>query len=186
MASAVETRPPLFEVDDVDIGSSTRVRGAPVWSGFVIALATWVLLELGLVALELTGINAGPGAADADEWWWSALAAASAFFLGGLVAGASISSRRSADGVLNGITVWAIGVLAVVILAALGAGVGFGAFGDVLNQTTQGAQGGGNEVLETARDAAGAATLALGLTVAAAAGGGAIGAKLWPRRQLSR
>jgi hypothetical protein len=134
MASAVETRSSLFEVDDLDIGRSTRVGGGPVWRGFVIALATWVLLELALFAVDLTGINAGPGAADADEWWWSAVAAVVVFFLGGLVAGASTSSRRSDDGILNGITVWALGVFAVLILAALGAGVGFGAFGDVLNQ----------------------------------------------------
>lgn len=102
MASAVETRSSVLEIDDLNIGSrSSRVLGGPVWSGFVIALATWVLLELALLALELTAINPGAGAADADEWWWSALAAVVAFFLGGLVAGASITSRRPGDGVLN-------------------------------------------------------------------------------------
>jgi hypothetical protein len=72
--------------------------------------------------------------------------------------------------------------VALLLLSALGAGIGFGAFGQLVG-TGRAASGGAGipaEVGDLARDAARVALLALGLTAASAAAGG-MAAKLWPR-----
>lgn len=168
--------------------SGDRVTGSPVWSGFVIGLATWILLEIVLVAVDLTGINAGPEAGvQESEWWWSLGAGVLALFVGGLFAGAASRWRSAGDGALHGLTVWALTVVGLLVLAALGAGIGFGAFGDVVSidgsvEATDVPAG----AVETAQDAAGIAVLALLVSAVAASVGGAVGAKMWPasrRRQ---
>jgi len=163
----------------VPIGS--RIRLGPVWAGFMIGFATWILLELALFALDLGALaaNVVPNA-DNSTWWWSGLAAVLAFLLGGLVAGASISSKSVTDGVLHGITVWGLTVLALIVLSAAGAGIGFGVVGDILATSPSLAEA-DTTVVNDAQTAAAAALLALTVTLVAAAIGGAIGAKMWPR-----
>ena len=159
----------------------SRIRLAPVWAGFMIGFATWILLELALFALDLGALaaNVVPNA-DNSTWWWSGLAAALAFLLGGLVAGASISSKSVMDGVLHGITVWGLTVLALIVLSAAGAGIGFGVVGDIL-ATSPSLADADTTAINDAQTAAAAALLALTVTLLAAAIGGAIGAKIWPR-----
>jgi len=161
--------------------TGSRIRGGPVWAGFVIGFATWILLELALFALDLGALaaNVVPNA-DNSTWWWSGLAAAIAFLLGGLVAGASTTSDDVSDGVLHGITVWSLTVLALIVLSAAGAGIGFGVVGDILATTPSLAEADATAVND-AQSAAGAALLALAVTLLASAIGGAIGAKIWPR-----
>lgn len=161
--------------------TGSRVRGGPVWAGFVIGFATWILLELALFALDLGALaaNVVPNA-DNSTWWWSGIAAAIAFFLGGLVAGASTTSDSSSDGVLHGITVWSLTVVALIILSAAGAGIGFGVVGDIL-ATAPSLADADPTAVNDAQSAAGAALLALTVTLVAAAIGGAVGAKIWPR-----
>ena len=161
------------------IGS--RIRGGPVWAGFVIGLSTWVLLELALFAADLGALaaNVVPDA-DNSAWWWSGLAAAIAFLLGGLVAGASMSSRDVTDGILHGITVWSLIVVALIVLSAAGVGIGFGVIGDILATSPSLAEADSTAVND-AQTAAAAALLALTVTLAAAAIGGALGSKIWPR-----
>jgi hypothetical protein len=159
-----------------------RVTGSPVWSGFVVGLATWVLLEIALVAVDLTGINAGPETGvQQSEWWWSLGAGVVALFVGGLFAGAASRWRSAGDGILQGLTVWALTVVGLLVLAALGVGIGFGAFGDVVSidgavEATDVPTG----AVETAQDAAGIAVLVLAVTALASTVGGVVGAKLWP------
>ena len=159
----------------------SRIRLAPVLAGFMIGFATWILLELALFALDLGALaaNVVPNT-DSSTWWWSGLAATLAFLLGGLVAGASISSKSVMDGVLHGITVWSLTVFALIVLSAAGAGIGFGVVGDIL-ATSPSLPGADASVINDAQTAAAAALLALAVTLAAAAIGGAIGAKIWPR-----
>jgi len=161
------------------IGS--RIRGGPVWAGFVIGFATWILLELALFALDLGALaaNVVPNA-DNSTWWWSGLAAVIAFLLGGLVAAASTSSKNVTDGVLHGITVWSLTVVAMIVLSAAGAGIGFGVVGDILATSPSLAEA-DTAVVDDAQNAAAAALLALTATLLAAAIGGALGAKIWPR-----
>ncbi|HEX5018636.1 MAG TPA: permease [Actinomycetes bacterium] len=164
----------------------SRIRGVPVVAGFLIGFATWIMLELALFALDL-GALAAQVVPDADNstWWWSGLAAVIAFFVGGLVAGASIPSRGVGDGVLHGITVWALSVVALIVLSAAGAGIGFGVVGDLL-ATSPTLPDADTSAINDAQTAAAAALLALALTLAAAAIGGAIAAKMWPGRDHER
>ncbi|MEW2382635.1 hypothetical protein AB0873_11200 [Micromonospora sp. NPDC047707] len=164
-------------------GAGDRITGGPVWGGFVVALATWITLEVLLVALTLTGVGAGPDPTpDQSTWWWSLVAAVVALFVGGLTAGAASRWRGPRDGMLLGVTVWALTMVALLVLSAVGAGIGFGAFGQLFGT---GRVAAGQElpvsITETAQDAALVALLVLGLTVVAAAAGGTIGAKTWPR-----
>lgn len=121
---------------------------------------------------------------DSSEWWWSLAAAVLALFVGGLTAGAASRWRAMGDGILVGVTVWAVTVLALLVLSALGIGIGFGAFGQFF-ATGQAAASGASlptGITDIAQNAAGIALLVLALTAAAAAAGGACAAKLWPRR----
>ena len=158
----------------------SRIRGVPVLAGFVIGLATWIMLELALFALDLGALAAQvlPNADD-STWWWSGLAAVIAFFLGGMVAGASIPTRRITDGVLQGITVWALSVVTLIVLSAAGAGIGFGVVGDLLATTPTLADADAS-VVSDAQTAAAGALLALAVTLVAAVIGGAIAVKTWP------
>ena len=162
------------------ISRGSRLRGGPVLGGFVIGFATWILLELALFALDLGALAAQvvPNN-DASTWWWSGVAAFIAFLLGGLVAGASLPYRRVDDGILNGIAVWAVTVVALIVMSAVGAGIGFGVVGDLLASSPN-LPNADASAINDAQSAAGAAVLALAVTLAAAAIGGALGSKLWP------
>jgi hypothetical protein len=165
----------------VAVPTGSRIRGGPVWAGFVIGFATWILLELALFALDLGALAANVvPSADNSAWWWSGIAGAIAFFLGGLVAGASNTSDDVSDGLLHGITVWSLTVVVLIALSATGAGIGFGVFGDIL-ATTPSLADASSSAINDAQSAAGAALLALTVALVAAALGGALGAKIWPR-----
>lgn len=161
--------------------TGSRIRGRPVWAGFVVALATWMLLELALFSLDLGALAANVITnADSSTWWWSGLAAVIAFFLGGLVAGASTAWSSLEDGFLYGITVWSLIVVTLIVLSAAGAGIGFGVVGDVL-ATAPSLADADASVINDAQTASAAALLALTVTMIAAAIGGALGSKVWPR-----
>ena len=163
---------------------NSRISGAPVWSGFAVGFGTWVLFEIILLATGLIGIAVAPGGAvESTQWWWSFAAAIVALGLGGMVAGASSVWKGALDGTLQGLTVWGIAVIALLLLSAFGAGVSFGAFGQLFN-TSRAASAGANvpvQAIEAARNAATYAGITLAATAAAAAVGGAMGAKVWPR-----
>jgi hypothetical protein len=162
------------------ITRGSRLRGGPVLGGFVIGFATWILLELALFALDLGALAAQVvPSADPSAWWWSGLAAAIGFLVGGLVAGASLPTTRIDDGILNGIAVWAVTLVALVVMSAIGAGIGFGVVGDVL-ATSPSLADADASVINDAQSASASALLALSVTLAAAAIGGALGSKLWP------
>lgn len=163
-----------------------RVRWGPVWAGTVTALATYLLLELGLLGADLLDADVGSAGALPDGALLSVLAAALAFLLGGLVAGASMAGRDAEDGLLHGLLVWAAGIAVFLLLAVLGTGLALGTLGDTVDRVRPGfsnqaeGAGGGEDDLE---EASGAAALMLGATAVAAAGGGLAGSKLWPRRE---
>lgn len=173
---------------NVAVGTDRRdqVRWGPVWAGLVVALPTFLLLELAFFALGwLT-----PGANDAGVGApvISGLIGLFAFFLGGLTAGATAMWRSTQSGLLHGILVWALGVVAFLLLTLLGGGSLFGTLADALTQTAALQRANAPDVdvtqaVSTARDAAGWAVLGLGLSWAAAALGGLLGAKIWPRNK---
>jgi hypothetical protein len=176
---------------EVQAGSRRdRVGWGAVWAGTLTTLATFLLLELAFFALGwLTpGADNAPGPSDSQAWM-TLLAGLLAFAFGGLTAAASSRLRGMSDGILHGIMVWALTVTSILLLTLLGGGALFGAFSNVLGQLNvlQNALGSGNVqpqqlagAVDAARGAAQAAVLALGVSVAAAAVGGAAGAKMWP------
>lgn len=129
---AVETIETVEVRSEVDTRMGSRIRGGPVWGGFAVGLALWILLELLLFAVDLTGVDVGVGDAEANSWFWNGIAAVVAFFVGGMVAGMASPSRRADTGALDGVVVWAIGLIATVLLTGLVGGIGFGALGDEL------------------------------------------------------
>ena len=170
-----------------------RVRWGPIWAGLVVALAVNVLLQLALVALGALGVG-DEGGGLPEGALLSALAALIAFFVGGLVAGASSMWRDGDDGLFHGIVLWALAVVAVLLLSVLGGGLALGAASDVADELGIGQVGEDDadvdleseEASDRAESAAGATLLGLALTLAAAAAGGAIGAKMWPSRRDQR
>jgi hypothetical protein len=155
-----------------------RIRWGPVWAGVVTAIGTFIFLQLALVAVGIVDLNEEIGG-DAVA---SGIAALVAFFLGGVTAGATSMWQGADDGILHGIVMWFAALVAVIVLAALGSGIVLGAFDteDAFNQITD-EQLDTDQANDDAQEAAGVALAALTLGLAAAAAGGAVGAKIWPK-----
>jgi hypothetical protein len=155
-----------------------RIRWGPVWAGVVTAIGTFIFLQLALVATGIVDLNEEIGG-DAVA---SGIAALVAFFLGGVTAGATSMWQGVDDGILHGIVMWFAALVAVVVLAALGSGLVLGAFDteDAFDQFTD-EQVDTDQANDDAQEAAGVALAALTLGLAAAAAGGAVGSKLWPK-----
>lgn len=170
--------------DDGDrdvVAPRDMVRWGPLWAGVMIALATYLVLQLAVFAANLYS----------DEGaWWSSISALIAFFIGGLVTGATALWHGAGQGAVNGAVMWAFATVGLLLLAVLGGGTlagpvstvaaDLGAIQDLnlrnppTDQVTQALQG--------ARDAAGWALLGLGLSFVASVAGGVAGAKIWPGR----
>ena len=157
-----------------------RIRWSSVSAGILVTLALYLFLQLSLVAAGLVDLSE----ATASDAWWSAGAALVAFLIGGVVTGATAVWRDAGDGLLHGIVMWAVGLVALIALAAFGGGVALGSFdtSEVFDEITSA------DVEEAAAsgDAEEAASWAIiGLTSAlvASALGATIGSKMWPRRR---
>lgn len=175
---AGRTASPAPEVATGRMSLSDRISGGPIWSGFIIGFAVWIFLQLALIAAGLSGIRAGGGVAvQPSEWWWSLAAGLIALFVGGLIAGMGSRWHTAGTGAMQGLTVWALSFVVLLVLGALGAGLGFGAFSDAVS-----IGGGGDAVspsaIQAAEDAAGWAVLLLLATAAAAVVGGIVGSML--------
>ena len=212
-ATAVPTRAgqggytPAHRVDhdDTDINLTVppqrgdQVRWGPVWAGLIVALPTFLLGTLILVAVGVldTGDNLSGTAAGV----WTGIIALGAFFLGSLTAAATTMWRGIETGLLHGIIVWALSIVAILALTILGAGSLLGSAGNIASQlidpaAVSGAVAGADAsdvpevseadaaaAAEAGQSAASYAVLGLGLTFAASALGGIVGAKFWPRKK---
>lgn len=159
-----------------------RVRWGPVWAGALTALATFLLLELAFLALDLLTLG-GPD--DNSIALMTGLAGLIAFLLGGLTAAATAQHRGFSDGLLHGILVWVLAVIGITLLTLLGGGALFGAFSSSLEQISgvqQAANQGADvsDAVEQARDTASKALAGLGAFLGASALGGLLGAKFYP------
>ncbi|HSM66292.1 MAG TPA: hypothetical protein VK860_08310 [Ilumatobacteraceae bacterium] len=155
-----------------------RIRWGPIWAGVVTAVGSYLFLQLALVATGIVELGDSAG----DDAIASGIAALIAFFLGGVTTGATAMWQGVDDGVLHGIVMWFAALVAIIVFSAVSSGLALGSFdtSDVFDEfslddvdVTQ--------ANDDAQDAAGKALLALTLGLAAAAGGGAVGAKLWPK-----
>ena len=156
-----------------------RVRWGPVWAGVIVALAVFVVLQLFFFAVGVLGPGYGGNTTGGIV---SGVLALISFFIGGLLASASTAWRGTGDGLLHGVLVWALSMLGILVLALIGGSSVLGPLATLLGAQQQGIVIDPVLVLRSARQAAGWAALGLGLSVAAAAIGGVVGSKLWPRR----
>lgn len=172
-----------------------QVRWGPVWAGLVVALPTFLLGELLFLALGV--LDVGDSVSGGTAGVVTGLIALAAFFLGGLTAAATAMWRGTDTGLLHGILVWALGVIALLLLTIVGAGSLLGSAGNIASQlldpaTIAGAAGdaasnapdvSATEAAEAGKSAASWGVLGLGLTFIASALGGLVGAKFWPRQK---
>jgi hypothetical protein len=183
--SGAEQGPPLSGEAPVSGASEVpfwrdRVRWGPVWAGVIVALAVFVVLQLFFFAVGVLGPGYGGNTTGGIV---SGVLALVSFFIGGLLAGASTVWRGAGDGLLHGVLVWALSMLGILVLALIGGSSVLGPLATLLGAQQQGIVIDPVLVLRGARQAAGWAALGLGLSVAAAAIGGMVGSKLWPRRK---
>ena len=156
-------------------------RWGPIWAGLVTALTTFLLLQLLAIGIGIVGI--GPN--ETGGAWVSAILGLVAFFVGGAVAGMTSAARGAIPGLVNGFLVWALGVLVILLLSALGLGQIFGALGNVIGQVgvLQNIQQGGvnapnvdpSQIASAVRTGALGAFFGLLLSAVAAMIGGLIG-----------
>lgn len=163
-----------------------RVRWGPVWAGLIVALPTFILLQVATLALGWWDVGGGGGASNAD--WLSGVNGLIALFLGGLTAGASSLWRGFSDGLLHGILVWALTVVTIVFLTLFGGGALLGSLAGVVTDVASLSQGSlpnitAGQAADVASSSAAWATLGLGSSIIAASLGGVLGAKMWPSRR---
>ena len=120
-------------------GRLDRVRWGAIWAGLITAIATFLLLTTAAVAIGAVAVDAG---ADAETGSMasgiaSAVIALLAFLAGGFVAGRTAGVIGRGYGALNGFLVWALGIVIILALAAMGLGSLFGASGDLFAQYQQ-------------------------------------------------
>ncbi|HEY4421569.1 MAG TPA: hypothetical protein VGN22_18735 [Pseudonocardia sp.] len=171
-------RTPVSGASEVPFGRD-RVRWGPVWAGVIVALAVFVVLQLFFFAVGVLGPGYGGNTTGGIV---SGVLALVSFFIGGLLAGASTVWRGAGDGLLHGVLVWALSMLGILVLALIGGSSVLGPLATLLGAQQRGIVIDPVLVLRSARQAAGWAALGLGLSVAAAAIGGLVGSKLWPRK----
>ncbi len=165
-----------------------RTRWGPIWAGALVVLTTYLVLQLLFFALGILDLGFDAGRSGTAASIVSGILALVAFFLGGVAAGASALWRAANDGLVHGVLVWALSVVGILAVALLGGGALLGSVADVATQVIDIPQQAQNpnvnpaQALQVAREAAGWAVLSLGLSVAAAALGGLLGAKIWPGR----
>lgn len=166
-----------------------RVRWGPIIAGLATTVMTLIALTVlglavGLSVFEPADINEEvPVAASI----WSAMTALVAFFVGGWMAGTSVSLFSDDNGLLNGFMVGAAALALIAVLASFGAGNLLGGIGSNVNQIIEvGAQTGvttgadaatttAAEIYDEARTSAWSTFLALGLALGAATLGGLLG-----------
>jgi hypothetical protein len=155
-----------------------RIRWGPVWAGIVTAVGSYLFLQLALISVGIVEL----GDASGNDAIVSGIAALIAFFIGGVTTGATAMWQGADDGVLHGIVMWFAALVAIIVFSAVGSGLALGSFDttDVFDDFAL-EDIDVDQANENAQDAAGKALLALSLGLAAAAGGGAVGAKLWPK-----
>ncbi len=103
------------------------VQWGPIWGGLISMFAIFMLLEtlatgLGLVTTSNGGLSA----------WVTGIVALIAFFVGGWVAQATSVIRGPRAGVLNGLMVWALGIVLAIGLSLFGLSALFGAIGNIV------------------------------------------------------
>ena len=174
----------LVQRTEIRVGHD-RIRWGPIWAGLLTALAGFLLLSvlalaIGAQAVEIIG---AAGTVATVTGWATAIIGLIAFFAGGYVAGATSAVRGTVAGLLNGLLVWALGVVLILVFSAFGVGQVFGALGSLFSQfralviIPEGSAQVVRQVADAIASGAFAAFLSMLLPAIAAAVGGWLGAK---------
>jgi len=157
------------------------VRWGPIWAGLLLALA--IQLVLSTIGLAVAVSTYSPSAPDFAERVanmmsiWTAISTLVALFIGGFVAGRMAAVLGLRNGLVQGSVVWALALVAGMVLSAIGvAGLLSMAMG--VSGVTPGAGVTAEQARILAATTAGAAWLiVVGMVLAwvAAAGGGMLG-----------
>lgn len=165
-------------------GRRDRVRWGAIWAGLITAIATFLLLTTAAVAIGAVAVDSGadPETGSMAGGIASAVIALLAFLAGGFVAGRTAGVVGRGYGALNGFLVWALGVVLILALAAMGLGSLFGASGDLFAQYRElgSPQPEGvdpNAIIEGIRNASIGAFLGMLLPAIAATVGGLLGSR---------
>lgn len=120
-------------------GSRERVRWGAIWAGLLTAIGIFMLLTTAAIAIGAVAVDSGAEGETAStaSGIASAVIALLAFLAGGFVAGRTSGVVGRGYGALNGFLVWALGVVIILGLAAMGLGALFGAAGDLFAQYQQ-------------------------------------------------
>jgi len=159
------------------------IRWGAIWAGAVIAIATYLVLQLLFFALGLLDLGLDAQAGGVAATVVSGILALVAFFVGGLVAGAAGLWTGRKEGLLQGVAMWAVTVVGILMITLIGGGALLGSAADAAAQLTgpRPAEADVAELTRTARDAAGWSALGLGLAVFASALGGMVGSRMRPQ-----
>lgn len=166
-----------------------RVRWGPVWAGALVVTSTFVVMQmllfaLGWLDLGFDGANSATATAVV-----SAVLALIAFLLGAVAAAGTALWRSPADGLVNGLIVWALSVAGLLLLGVVGGTALVGPLATLVSQSQvlpNAAPVDPATAVSVARQSAGWGALGLGLAAGAAALGGMLGAKLWPSEDAAR
>jgi hypothetical protein len=164
-------------------GMRDRVRWGPIWAGLITAIATFVVLTVAAIAIGAQAVDSGADGETAGIAGGiaSAIVALLAFFAGGFIAARTAGVIGRGYGALNGFLVWALGVVIILALAALGLGSLFGASGDLFAQYQQMGQPqpdvDTNAAVEGIRNGSIGALIGMLLPAVAAAFGGWLGSR---------
>jgi cation transport ATPase len=179
--------PVIMSKNEAVTGRRDRIRWSAVWAGVIVSIAIYLLMQLALVATGAIDL----GVADRNDAWLSAGAALLAFLIGGMTTGASAIWDKIEDGILHGIVMWALGVVAILTLSVVAGGLTLGAldatgaFEDITVDLEEGTVDGVETALgaEDAEEAASWVLLGLAAALLAVVLGSIAGTMIWPRQE---
>jgi hypothetical protein len=129
-----------------------RVAWGGIWSGFLFALGVFLLLTVLGMAIGITAADIGtPDGTSARSLGigagiWGAVTLLVALFVGGWVATRAGMVHDGATGMIEGVLIWVLSVLALIYMASSGVGLlasgAFGSIGSVAQSATSTVRGG--------------------------------------------
>ena len=161
------------------------VRWGPIWAGLLVAIGSYLLLSLLALVIGIQTVNSGVVEAQTATQTGALVAAVLAvvaFLIGGFVAGRTSAISGRASGFLNGFMVWALGILLIAILSAVGGGELFCGLNELFRQlraltVTAGQQVDREQIAASLRDSALITFLSMAIPALAASVGGWLGAR---------
>lgn len=132
-------------VGDAARSQGVRVAWGGVWSGFLVATGVFLLLSTLGLAIGVSSADVRPGEDASGRAFgisaavWTGVSLLVSLFIGGLVATRSSAIHDRGAGLIDGVLIWVLSILAIMYMASSGIGMlANSAFG-LLGGVTQGA-----------------------------------------------